>query len=300
MISVLLNISWNEWWLGLLNTFIGAVIGSGATIFALYKTFKNDKRKEDQHKLDFQKEKLKYLQSLMRSIRTGLEVQIQHLLPFAATIKADPLNIPLLTFVPLNELTRLVHKINQEDYYHSYLGEFGDHQSVIDEFRDIISTMNYFDAYINQIKSVLEKSVQYDHERKLKLKELFDKIKQAIIALLIDNDIQQSEKEYWQQSKHLMETFDNADKAAEGKTDLRFYYENMIEPLQTILSQFESKFDRLAPLVIDTVNAINLYHNILLQNDSVANDFEEDKKALQKEYDELHPKIKRLMDWGSK
>ena len=80
----------SNWWLDLLNTIIGAAIGSGATIWALYRTFKQDKKKEEEKRVQFQKEKLKYLQSLFRTINIDLRLQIQHFKEYSEKIKSNP------------------------------------------------------------------------------------------------------------------------------------------------------------------------------------------------------------------
>ena len=49
----------NNWWLDLLNTVIGVFIGSGVTIWALYRTFTQDKQTVENKKIEFQKEKLR-------------------------------------------------------------------------------------------------------------------------------------------------------------------------------------------------------------------------------------------------
>ena len=85
---ILLDID-NRWWLDLLNTIVGAAIGSGATIWTLYRTFRNDKQKDESNRIQFQKEKLKYLQSLIRSIEKGLPLQIEHFKAYAAKIKKN-------------------------------------------------------------------------------------------------------------------------------------------------------------------------------------------------------------------
>ncbi len=226
--TILLDI--NSWWLDLFNTIIGAAIGTGATIWALYRTFKNDKQKDETKRIQFQKEKLKYLQSLIRSIEKGLPIQIEHFKTYANKIRENALKLPLLTYIPLNELDRIVNKIDQEDYYHSYLGEFGDSQNVIDEFRDIISTLNYFDGNMTIIKGSLQKSFDFDYERKISLKNIIEKSMDDAAGLLINNEILENENEFWSFINDTMIEFH--EKKTEH-SDLKFYHENFIEPLKS-------------------------------------------------------------------
>lgn len=67
----------SNWWLDLVNTVIGASIGSGVTIWAVYKTFKNERKKDENKNEQFQKEKLKYFKSLILTIEKALSEQIK-------------------------------------------------------------------------------------------------------------------------------------------------------------------------------------------------------------------------------
>ncbi|WP_300661513.1 hypothetical protein [Fluviicola sp.] len=57
-----------SWVVDLTIAIVGAAIGSGATVFTWYKTLKQDKKKDEDRRLQFQKEKVKYLQSLIEGI----------------------------------------------------------------------------------------------------------------------------------------------------------------------------------------------------------------------------------------
>lgn len=283
----------SNWWLDLLNAVIGAGIGSGVTVWALYKTFKNDKQKEENKRIQIQEEKLKYLQSLVRSIEKGLALQIGHFKTFAETIKENPIVLPLLTYIPLNELDRIVHKINQEDYYHSYLGEYGDNQNIIDEFRDIISTLNYFDGNLTLIKDSLQNSFDFDHERKISLKNSIEKSMDEAAALLINNDILVDENEFWSFINETMIEFHN--KKSEN-ADLEFYHENFVEILKSGLLHFAPTIPLAHHLIIQLKNATFLYTSIQLHNIDLAKDFDNWHQVMAEHYKTFLIRIKRLSD----
>jgi hypothetical protein len=285
----------NSWWLDLLNSVIGAAIGSGATIWALYRTFKQDKKKEEVKRIQFQKEKLKYFQSLLRTITSGLKLQIEHFKSYAIKIKNNPVDLPLLTYVPLNELDRIVNKLNQEDYYHSFLGEFGDNQIVVDEFRDIISTLNYFDGNLLIIKDSLKKSFDFDYERKISLKNIIDKSMDDAAALLINNDIIQSHNALWNFINTQMIEFHEK---TTDKADLKFYYENFVEPLKNGLIEYAVTIPLAHYLIIQLKNATMLYHSIQSHNTNVADDFENWNTTMNIEYDKYLGRIKRIAEYN--
>ncbi len=292
---IILDITCN-WWLDLLNTIIGAAIGSGATIWALYRTFQNDKQKDEDRRVQFQKEKLKYLQSLIRSIEKGLPLQIEHFKTYADKIRKNSVDLPLLTYIPLNELDRIVNKINQEDYYHSYLGEFGDSQSLIDEFRDIISTLNYFDGNITIIKDSLRKSFDFDYERKNSLKNIVEKSMDDAAGLLINNEILKNANEFWSFINDTMIEFH------EKKTeysDLKFYQENFVEPLKAGLLKFTMTIPLAHYLIIQLKNATFIYSSIQIHNIKVADDFENWHQVMKQHFEEFLKRIKRLSDFNN-
>ena len=286
----------NNWWLDLLNTIIGAAIGTGATIWALYRTFKNDKHREEIKRLEFQKEKIKYLQSLIRSVQTGLHEQILHFKSYAEKIKQNPIELPLLTVIPLNELERIVHKIDQEDYYHSYLGEFGDNQTIIDEFRDIISTLNYFDGNLTIIKSSLQKSFEFDHERKVSLKNMIEKASDDAASTLIDPEISKAHRDFWDLINNLMLEFHS--KKPE-KADLQFHHDNFVEPLKQGLLKFTKTLPFAHYLIIQLKNSTVLYFSIQTHNLQVAEDFENWYTVMSEEYQKLLNRINRLLSYNS-
>ena len=291
--TILLEI--NSWWLDLLNTIIGAVIGTGATIWALYRTFKNDKHKDETKRIQFQKEKLKYLQSLLRSIEKGLPIQIEHFKTYANAIRQNRLELFLLTYIPLNELDRIVNKIDQEDYYHSYLGEFGDSQNVIDEFRDIISTLNYFDGNMTIIKGSLQKSFDFDYERKISLKNIIEKSMDDAAGLLINNKILENENEFWTFINDTMIEFH--EKKTEH-SDLGFYHANFIEPLKSGLLKFTKTIPLAHYLIIQLKNATFIYTSIQLHNVNVAEDFENWHQVMTDHFKKFTDRIKRLSNFN--
>lgn len=285
----------SSWWLDLLNAVIGAAIGSGATIWALYRTFKNDKKKEEEKRIQFQKEKLKYLQSLIRSIEAGLRLQIDHFKTYAEKIISNPVDLPLLTYVPLNELDRIVNKINQEDYYHSYLGEFGNTQLIIDEFRDVISTLNYFDGNLVIIKDSLKKSFDFDYERKISLKGIVEKAMDDAAGLLINNEILENENDFWEFINTQMIEFHQK---TLDRQDLKFYQENFVEPVKLGLLKFAPTIPLAHYLIIQLRNATVLFTSIQEHNKQVAEDFEAWHESMSNEYKQFLKRIERLLKYN--
>lgn len=287
----------SNWYVDLLNTIIGAGIGSGVTVWALYRTFRQDKRNDETKRIQFQKEKIKYLQSLVRSILKNLKLQIGYYKTFADKIKENPFDLPLLQQVTLNELERVVHQLNQEDYYHSYLGEFGDKQEIVDEFRNIISMLNYFDGNINMNKGSLQKSFDFDYERKVKLKDLVEKSMDDTAGFLINNEILDMQHDFWNFLNQTM--IDFHEKKVE-QSDLKFYHDNFVEVIKKGLLDFAKTIPQAHYLIVQMKNATFIYSDIQLQNLNVADDFEKTHNEMNEFYNKFEPLTKRLMNYDGK
>ncbi|AVR46027.1 hypothetical protein C7S20_12610 [Christiangramia fulva] len=284
----------SEWYFNLGNTILGAGIGSGVTVWALYRTFKHDKKKEEEKRIQFQQEKIKYLQSLLRIILQNLKIQIENYKTFALAIESDLFNLPLLSEVTLNELKRIVHQIDQEDYYHSYLGEFGHSKEIVDEFRNIISLLNYYDGNIQNYKTSLEKSFSFDYDRKIELKTIVENAMDRTAGHLIESELQ-NEKEFLEFMNNLMIEFHNK---ATSSSDLKFYFENYVEKMKKGLIHFMRDIPQAHLLMIEMKKATYIYNDIQLQNKNVSNDFMGLYSEMMDYYPKLEKNTERIMQYN--
>jgi hypothetical protein len=286
----------NSWLMDLLNTIIGAGIGSGVTVWALYKTFNQDKRNEEERRIQFQKQKIKYFQSLIRSILKDLKLQIDYYKTFADKLRENLVDLPLLQQVSLNELEQIVHKLNQEDYYHSYLGEFGNSQEMVDEFRKIISVLNYFDGNIAMYKSSLQKSFDFDYERKVKLKDLVEKSMDDTAGFLINNEVLEKQHDFW---NFLNQTMIDFHEKKTEQSDLKFYHDNFVEVIKKGLIDFSRTIPQAHYLIVQMKNATFIYSDIQMQNLNVADDFDQLHNDMKEFYGKFETLSKRLIDYNS-
>lgn len=204
--------------------------------------------------------------------------------------------MPLLKLVPLNELDIIVNKLNQEKYYHSYLNEFGDSKEVIDEFGNIISILNYFYNDVNLIKDSLQKSFEHDYERKFALKSIIDKLVEDSAEILINAEIKETQKGFWDYINGIMVDF--YDKKS-GMSDIKFYQENFVEPLKKGLLPYAQTVPVAHHLIVQTKNASVLHFDIISHNLKVADDFEDTYKKMNNNMEKFRKAIKRLTDYKS-
>lgn len=286
----------SSWWLDLLNTIIGAGIGSGVTIWALYRTFWQDKLNDDNKKVEFQKEKLRYFQSLIRSINKDIQAQTEHFKKFSDTVKADPLELPLLGYAPLNDLTQAVHNIDQEDYYHSYLATFGRGQSNVEEFREIYSFLNFFDGNMALIKNSLQKSFDFDYKRKVELKALLEKTMEEVSSYIINKQLQKDHPAF---IKYINDFYVAFHTNKPDVTDLTYYIDYFVIKLKTKeLAGFAINIPEAHSLITKLKTCSQDFGIIKLQNVHLASKFDEHFKLFDKEHKELQNKIKRIDNYA--
>lgn len=284
----------SSWGLELLNTILGAAIGSGATVYVLYRTIKQDKINEEGRRKQFQKEKLKYFQSLVGDITVSLPSQIEAFKSYANEIESQPLELPLMSYTILGELDIAVNRINQEDYYHSYLGVFGDTQNSINEFRDIMSTLNYFNGNLTLIEESLKKSFDYDHTRKISLRDLIDKIEEHAALIAMDQEIRRNYPSLHEFINKFMVDFTQRIKT---NADLKSYHDNLFSPLKNYLLEFGLNVPLVHHMLTLLRDATIRYNDVIFQNLEVAKNFKGIHSDMEKGYIKLQEQSKRLLEY---
>ena len=151
----------NSFWTDLLVGILGAGVGAYTTIWVYLQSLKKEKLKEEIKKKEFEKDKLRYLQHLINKSLSTIDHLITGLDKFIQTIEEDNITFPELISAPLHDLERIVHRINQEEHYHSYLNQLKN-----DDITVIFGIIDYFYDSYTEIRKSLEKSQRYDFDRK--------------------------------------------------------------------------------------------------------------------------------------
>lgn len=204
--------------------------------------------------------------------------------------------MPLLQQLSLNELEQIVHKLNQEDYYHSYLGEYGNTQEMVDEFRKIISVLNYFDGNIAMYKISLQKSFDFDYERKVKLKDLVEKSINDTAGFLINNEVLEKQHDFW---NFLNQTMIDFHEKKTEQSDLKFYHDNFVEVIKNGLIDFSRTIPQAHYLIVQMKNATFIYSDIQLKNITIADDFDQLHHDMKEFYGKFETLTKRLLEYNS-
>ena len=117
---------------------------------------------------------MKYLvTTIIEAISTSIKTK-KAIDEFSDGIEKDPLYIESLEIYPLQIFERLQKIINNEEYFHSFLGKYGDSKEAIESFRLISSSSDYLDSQLKQLYLMDYK--EKDHQRKMLYKDTFDEV----------------------------------------------------------------------------------------------------------------------------
>lgn len=285
----------NSWWQELINTILGAAIGSGVTIWALYRTFRQDKRKDESKRIELQIEKIKYFRSLVSNTISNLKAQTEFVKNLAEEVQENSLELPLLEIRTFNDLERLVHKVNQEEYYHSYLGQFGATNDIIEEFRKIYSLLDFFDASIHSIKEMYKNSQAYDYERKIKYKELFESMTDYIAVNILTGSALINHPVL---SKYINDAIVQFHEGHTDKSDIKYAHDNLVVTLKKPeVIGYGREIPQINELLMQLKNVTVLYGDIQNQNTFMASGFMDQYKHLKENLDKFEVLAKRLMNY---
>jgi hypothetical protein len=283
----------NSWWQELLNTMLGAGIGSGVTIWALYRTFRQDKIKDEKNRIEIQIEKIKYFKSLISNTISDLKAQTGFVKTHSETVTKDPLNLPLLEIRTFNDLERLVHKINQEEYYHAYLGQFNSRNESIEEFRKIYALLDFFHASIRTVQDMFKSAQSYDYARKIKYKEQFESMTDFVATRIL---IGSALVNYVELYKFIDDAVVKFHPAHTDKTNIKTAYD-FVELLKSGVVKYGQQIPEINNLLIQLKNLTISYSDIMNQNKFMAEEFIDQHKYLKENLEKFETLTKRLTNY---
>lgn len=168
----------SKWWDFYPNMYAemaGAFLGAFATILVFYLTILADRKKENERREEEQRQNNSYLGSIIHKTLLKIKSQSEYLKEHYEETRKKPVELHLMTFIPLQDLKRLALLLEQEKYYHSYLHEFGKTQENVTKFSSITSSVDFLSDIVRQITTeTLPNAQRFDHERKKRYQLLLD------------------------------------------------------------------------------------------------------------------------------
>jgi hypothetical protein len=257
-------------WNDLLINIVGALIGTGTALIIFSLQIKYEKEKTRKDDLKFQKQKIHYFASLVKSILKLSKKQYPEILNFCTKLKENPLEIPLLTIYPTNDFKRFSEDLNHADYYHAYLSTIGYTDDTVEEFRKFYATVDYLNSQSNQMGEMIKNGMQYDYERKVDYKKIVEKVMEdaAIYFNNAKNNTIDNLASFLNQS--LIQFY-------EGDFDhsnLLNFQEKFVDPVKIVLINDFRHIDKAMILANNLKNATYIFTHIKFSNKNLAEEFE--------------------------
>ena len=214
-----------------LKDIISALIGTGTALLVFYLTILSDKKKEKKKGQEEDNNRVRHFSNLVKSSIEHTETIASNLDKMVSEYEKDNLDFQLLRFSPNKSFDRLEKLLKNENYFLSYVNTFGENK--VKTFNRISSEVDYFNMQIEQLWSMVEKSQNFDYERKKRFKNQVNELMNLTAwftkqpDLLENNDIETL-------NSHIKGFYENM----EDETDLNYFYEFIRKVLENVLIKY--------------------------------------------------------------
>ena len=166
-----------------LQDIFSALIGTGTALIIFYLTINSDKTKEKKILKKETNNRIRNFINLIHSSINHAETTITNLEEMIVNYNNDLLEFQLLRFSPNKSFERLDEHLKNESYFQSYSKKYG--KENVDTFNRISLIIDYFNMQLSQLWEIIQKSQEFDYQRKLKFKDLSNNILNSVAKLTI-------------------------------------------------------------------------------------------------------------------
>lgn len=258
---------WSTFFINAFGALVGALTAFG--VFVL--TVKHDRKKENKKEEKLIVQSLHYFSSMVNSINEMVKQQSGHIKKCFEKQREDLLNVQLITILPANDLERFSELPNHEDYYHAYLNKFGYTTENVKEYRSFFFLIDYLKAELHQLQDMLEKSLEYDYQRKLEYKGIVEKALDDTEILY--NKAKQADK-IAEFEKFLNLSLLNFYSGIVNFSDLSEFQTKFVDPVKIGIGERFRQIDIAIKLSGELKKATHIFTNIKMANSDLAEDFE--------------------------
>lgn len=294
------NSDGSSFWWSLFKDFVLPITLGGLAAYMAYFIFvketKIEKAKERAKKDEERTDKLNYLSALVESALRTSSQQKNNLKNQIKTIRQNNIEFHLMTQVPLYDLKRITEVLNLEEYLLAYTNHYSqDRASSVQEFKNIIASIDYLYDVFQNIIFQLKSSQTYDYQRKKKLQEIFENGWNLSGKLMLH--FQQYDPQSYAEFIQLYQNFMQNHQG--HNYDLQFYNDFFFEPFNEFSTNYLSVGRRVIPEVLElgiyTRDGKQSFSQIKSENDIVKNDLINDFKIVYRSLLELRADSKRLL-----
>ena len=239
----------SEYWKGILQNGLGCTLGSfigvGVTLLIYYKSITRDAKEKQKIKIEDQTKKLFIFSSLVKNVIPLVKQQRGHLKDFIEKIRENSIDLPLMTFVPLNDLKRIIDNISFEETGLAYIDKFGNDPETAKEFSNILGSVDYLHLEFDLIPGQMIRAQNFDYERKTKVQNIFAKSFEILGSYMLQQDLNNP-------NEIVTEIQNVSFKFQEKHTDnydIKFYNDNFFIPMNDLMVKFLSAGYRLPQFI---------------------------------------------------
>jgi hypothetical protein len=274
------------------SNILAALIGAGVSLLVLILTIFWERWKANADLKEQRRKKLIYCAALIKPIISYSDKQAENIRRFAEMLQDNPLEFPLLTFAPKSDLDKFIHKVDEEALFDAFTSVYKPYEQSVKQFKGITSTINYQNLQMDQVLEMVKTSQDLDHERKLKFKTSLKAAMDLAASSIADQSMQQHTGLLALLDKNLFEYISHRQSAS----DLKYAYEAFVDPVMKgiVENQFYqiSIGSRIANHLHD---ASEIYHDIIMQMDSLKEDFFTISEAYSKSNESLRSHSDKLL-----
>lgn len=224
----------NSFWSDLVVAILGALIGTGTALWVFYLSNAKQLKNENLKKTENQNNKLYYFSSLVHGAMLVLDGQKNNVKKFIYETKLRPFDLPEMGYIPMNDVDRIISKLNLEDYFLSYTSKYGVKLKTVKEYKNIISSFDFLSSNFTALISQLEKAQQFDYQRKIQFKEEYERAYKIIGKILLWNDSTQNPIQ--NEIIQIYSAF--ADNPPPTRYDLIGFYQKLIVPYFNLFQNY--------------------------------------------------------------
>lgn len=268
--------SWHGYRMTMFDEMAGAFLGALGTLLVFYLTMRSDKRKERRKDKNEAAQNNSYLQSLIIATLGNASAQRDFLKSHIDAVRANPGRYNERQFSTIQDLKRLVKTLEQDKYYHAYLGEFKNTKESIDNFRAITASADYLYEVMDQLKGeTVRNAILFDHNRRKEYQKMLED------GNLQANEIaKQAETQMPELAKVIYAHITREFTPTHPTDDITVIQNQFVEPFK---KELLSKYTNVQParLILENLKQMTtLYSDIIAQNKHHADVIEYDYKSI--------------------
>ncbi len=248
-----------------LQDIFSALIGTGTALFIFYITIEADRNKEKRNLKRQTNNRIRNFKNLITSSIIHAETTISNLNEMINNYENDLLKFQLLKFSPNKSFERLDELLKNEDYFQAYSKKYG--KENVNTYNSLSLIIDFFHMQINQLWEIIEKSQEFDHNRKVKFNEQSNSIITSIARLPITQNTGISSEDLITLNTYVV---DFHEQLPENPT-LNYSYEFNLRVLENILIHYIGN-----PIAMEIIELIRdssvLFDQIHLQNSAHKDD----------------------------